>query len=206
MQHRVLNLYAGIGGNRSSWPSSFDVTAVEIDVEIAEIYKDRFKNDTVIAGDAHNYLIENFNNFDLIWSSPPCPSHGQYRHNVGVKAKGYKALYPDMKLYEEIILLKHHAKCSWVIENTISYYQPLITPQKVARHYFWSDFVIPEIVMGADGLRSRNKIIDCEKHVGVSLAKYKIPNKRQILRNCVNAKLGKHIADAYITNLLMGML
>jgi len=36
---RVLNLYAGIGGNRKLWPENIQVTAVELDPEIAAIYQ-----------------------------------------------------------------------------------------------------------------------------------------------------------------------
>jgi len=49
---RVLNLYAGIGGNRKYW-ENVEVTAVEYNEEIAMIYKDHFPNDNVIVGDAH---------------------------------------------------------------------------------------------------------------------------------------------------------
>src|SRR5580700_847955 len=99
---KVLNLYAGIGGNRKLW-KGHDITAVECDPAIAHVYRSSFPRDIVIVGDAHEYLLAHFQKFDLIWSSPPCPTHGQYRYNVGVRAKGYKAVFPDMTLYEEII-------------------------------------------------------------------------------------------------------
>jgi DNA (cytosine-5)-methyltransferase 1 len=124
--YKALNLYAGIGGNRTLWPSNIKITAVEIEPEVAKAYQDRFPEDTVVVGDAHQYLLDNYQNFDFIWTSPPCPTHGQYRYNVGVRAKGYKGLYPDMQLYEEIIFLQYHAKCKWIVENTISYYKPLV--------------------------------------------------------------------------------
>ena len=38
---KVLNLYAGIGGNRKLW-TDVEVTAVEIDPKRAEIYKHYF--------------------------------------------------------------------------------------------------------------------------------------------------------------------
>jgi len=191
--YNALNLYAGIGGNRALWPDYVNVTAVEIDAEIARAYADRFPNDTVIVGDAHEYLLENYQKFDFIWTSPPCQTHGQYRYNVGVRAKGYKGLFPDMKLYEEIIFLQYHCKGRYVVENTISYYEPLIKPQKVARHYFWANFNIPDIKFPAAGIRSKNKISDWEEKLGISLSGYKIPNKRQVLRNCVDSRLGSHV-------------
>lgn len=192
-RYNVLNLYAGIGGNRVFWPDNVKVTAVEIEPEIARAYEDRFPNDTVIVGNAHDYLLEMYQHFDFIWSSPPCPTHGQYRYNVGVRAKGYKGLYPDMKLYEEIIFLQYHAECKWVVENTVSYYKPLIKPQRVARHYLWANFDIPDIKLPAAGIGSKNKISEWEEDLGISLSEYKIPNKRQVLRNCVDSSLGSHV-------------
>ena len=70
---KVLNLYAGIGGNRKLW-TNVDVTAIEINSEIAKIYQDFFPDDKVIIGDAHKYLLEHYKEFDFIWSSPPCPT------------------------------------------------------------------------------------------------------------------------------------
>ena len=54
---KVLNLYAGIGGNRQLW-EDVEVTAVEHDYKIAAIYKDFYPNDEIIIGDAHNYLLK----------------------------------------------------------------------------------------------------------------------------------------------------
>ena len=187
----VLNLYAGIGGNRALWDGA-EVTAVEINPAIAEVYSDLYPQDTVIVGDAHQYLLDNYQNFDFIWTSPPCPTHGQYRYNVGVRAKGYKAVYPDMKLYEEIIFLRYHAKGLYAVENVVSYYEPLIKPQKVGRHYVWSNFAISPFESEASNIRSKNKISDFQEY---DLSKYKLSNKRQVLRNCVNSALGKHVFD-----------
>ena len=56
---RVLNLYACLGGNRLLWENC-QVTAVELDQELARLYKDRFPNDNVVIADAHQYLLEHF--------------------------------------------------------------------------------------------------------------------------------------------------
>lgn len=97
---RVLNLYAGVGGNRLLW-EGVEVTAVEYDAGIAEVYKYLYPQDEVIVGDAHAYLLEHYKEFDFIWSSPPCQSHSQIRYNIGFKAnRKYSkvaAKYPDMK-------------------------------------------------------------------------------------------------------------
>ena len=112
---KILNLYAGIGGNRKLWDSlgDFEITAVEYKPEIAKIYQDFFPNDKVIITDAHQYLLEHFSEYHFIWSSPPCPSHSRFRFmttKMEVKGKSRPIVYPDMKLYEEILLLKYYFK------------------------------------------------------------------------------------------------
>ena len=72
---KILNLYAGIGGNRKLWGDEHEITAVEYKQEIADIYHDFFPNDKIVVADAHQYLLEHYKEFDFIWSSPPCPTH-----------------------------------------------------------------------------------------------------------------------------------
>ena len=79
----VLNLYAGLGGNRRLW-DEVKVTAVEFNADIANVYCHLYPADNVIVGDAHQYLLDNFKNFDFIWSSPPCQTHSSFRQNIGV--------------------------------------------------------------------------------------------------------------------------
>lgn len=192
---RVLNLYAGLGGNRKLW-TDVKVTAVELNPDIAGIYQDFYPDDTVIIGDAHAYLLENFEQFDFIWTSPPCPTHSQYRFNVGVKAKGFVPVYPDMTLHQEVYLLRHHYSGDWVVENTVSWYEPPSPPQKISRHYFWSNYFIPDIKLEATGIRYKSKISELEEFLGCDLSPYSIPDKRKLLRNCVNPKLGLHVFEA----------
>ena len=65
---KILNLYACLGGNRYKWDevADVDVTAVELDPVLAEMYQDRFPKDKVIIADAHQYLLENYREFDFI--------------------------------------------------------------------------------------------------------------------------------------------
>jgi DNA (cytosine-5)-methyltransferase 1 len=189
---KVLNLYAGIGGNRKLW-QNVEVTAVEVDSDIAKIYQDFFPNDKVVVGDAHHFLPEHCNDYDFVWASPPCPTHSQYRQNVGVIAKGFKPLYPDMRLYQEIIFLQYNFKGKWVVENTVSYYDPLIKPQKVGAHYFWSNFYISPKEFEKRGIRDATNA-DLEK-TRFDLSAYTGIEKRTVLRNCVNSELGLHIFD-----------
>ena len=191
---KVLNLYAGIGGNRKLWQDC-EVTAVEFDPKIAEVYQEIYPKDRVIVGDAHSYLEEHFLEFDFIWSSPPCQSHGQYRHNVGVIGKGYEPIIPDMRLYGEIVFLETYFTGRYVVENVVPYYTPLITPTcKLHRHIFWANFSIPHREFATAKIRSKNKISDFNGYEVI--AGSKISNKRQVLRNCVDPELGLHIFEA----------
>lgn len=194
---KVLNLYAGIGGNRKLW-GGCEVTAVEIDPKLAQIYNDHFPQDYVIIGDAHQYLLDHYKEFDFIWSSPPCQTHSSFRFNINVRFRGTPAKYPDMTLYEEIIFLQHHATGKWLVENVKPYYQALIPPTKILqRHYLWTNFDIPDKEFAKDKIRSA-QIPDLQKKFGYDLSGYKLPNKRQVLRNCVEPELGLHILNQLI--------
>ncbi len=191
---KILNLYAGIGGNRKLWGDEHEVTAIENVPEIAKIYQDFFPNDKVIVCDAHEYLLEHYKEFDFIWSSPPCPSHSRIRIYSAVARGQNEPLFPDMKLYEEIIFLEHYFKGEWVVENVCSYYEPLIKPYEIQRHYFWSSFVIPKSFDVVSDSIADGKIEFWEKKFGFDLSKYKLKvEKKTILRNCVDPKLALKI-------------
>jgi len=189
---KVLNLYAGIGGNRKLW-EDVEVTAVEINPQIAEIYKDFFPNDNMVVSDAHEYLLENFEEFDFIWSSPPCPTHSKIRRFTSVNSGQSKPCFPDMKLYEEIIFLKSYFEGKFCVENVVGYYEPLIRPKEIARHYFWSNFHIFEVGGGKEHFWTQDDLSKCK---GFDISKYKVNHRKdQILRNCVNPNLGLHILN-----------
>jgi len=191
---KVLNLYACLGGNRYKWEDC-EVTAVEFDPELARMYKERFPNDTVIVADAHQYLLDHYKEFDFIWSSPPCPTHSRIRFN---QAKGrndnvYNAEYPNMMLYQEIILLDNYFEGKYVVENVIPYYEPLIPAQQRGRHLYWSNFKIPyklserKINIGS-GTDEVNKL--CEFHQ-IDLSTYKGGQRKdKIARNLVDYEAG----------------
>ncbi len=200
---KILNLYAGIGGNRKLWGNEHEITAIENNPEIAKIYQDFFPNDKVIVADAHQFLLDHYKEFNFIWSSPPCPTHSQMNRSK----KNSKICYPDMRLYQEIIFLKHWFKGKWVVENVNPYYKQLIVGQKADRHLFWSNFIISNKIIerpifsgrkqgfGSSWLHAGKK--DVEKWLGISLEKKIYLNGNhcevQILRNCVHPKLGLHI-------------
>jgi len=190
---KILNLYAGIGGNRKLW-NGHDITAVELNPEIAKIYQDFYPNDKVIIADAHEYLLEHYKEYDFIWSSPPCPTHSEIRR-CGVYKGRYAAKYPDMKLYEEIILLKYFSKCKWIVENVKGYYTPLIIPIIIDKHYVWSNFVINPIKLKKAethlNIKSGKTIV-----YGFDINKYEIKKRKDtILRNLLNPEIGKYILE-----------
>ena len=197
---KVLNLYVGIGGNRKLW-KDVEVTAVENNSEIAKIYQDFFPNDKVIVTDAHKYLLDHYKEFDFIWSSPPCPTHSRLRKGMIGTRCGAKPVFPDMKLYEEILFLQGYFKGKWVVENVISWYEPLIRPFEISRHYYWSNFIISKIktkvarfslTNGSNKETDKEQIERLEKELGFNLSKYQ-GNKRTMLRNCVEPEAGLHV-------------
>lgn len=147
---KILNLYACLGGNRYLWSNEHQITAVEIDEDLASLYQERFPNDKVIVADAHQYLLDHYSEFDFIWSSPPCPSHSRARFGAS-KGKVLRPIYPDIKLYEEIIFLQTHFNGKYCVENVIPYYTPLIPAVLRDRHLYWCNFNLPYILSNRKG-------------------------------------------------------
>jgi len=207
---KILNLYCGIGGNRKLWGEEHDITSVEMDENIASVYKKNYPKDNLIIGDAHKYLIENYDKFDFIWASPPCQSHSQFSKLRGIsddKRSGNSASKPkyiDMTLYQEIIFLMHFFNGKYCIENVIPYYEPLISPQKIQRHLFWANFYIPDRDFGADNIK-HGTVKGWETKLGFDLSGVKGIDKRQVLRNCVDPYLGRHILDCATKNIQQGL-
>jgi DNA (cytosine-5)-methyltransferase 1 len=193
---KILNLYAGIGGNRKLWGDEHEITAIELDDSVAVFYADQFPNDTVIVEDAHQYLLDHYGEFDFIWSSPPCPSHSRARFWASKPNKKIKPVYPDMKLYQEILLLTHYFSGKFAIENVNPFYTPLIKPTaKIGRHLFWSNFEIAAIPFQTKDI-TEGKREDWQKATGFSISGYKFNQRTdKILRNCVLPEIGLHILN-----------
>jgi len=197
---RYLNLYAGLGGNRKLL-DGVEVTAVEMEPDIAEVYQSQHPNDKVIVGDAHQYLLEHHQEFDFIWSSPPCQSHSRMIRS----GRNRKPRYVDMKLYEEIFLLTHDFKGKWVVENVVPFYEPMMSPKRIGRHMFWSNFDIPAMenipefknFINRQNLSAKKDMMDW---LGIHYEKniYYRDNHcpTQILRNCVHPDMGLHVFNA----------
>jgi DNA (cytosine-5)-methyltransferase 1 len=196
-KYKILNLYSCLGGNRKHWDNC-EVTSVEINPDLCELYSRLYPNDRVICADAHRFLLSNFQDYDFIWSSPPCTSHSRARYAV----KSLVPLYPDMTLYQEIILLNKHCQGFFVVENVIPYYEPLIQGCKIGRHIFWSNLNLnflaykkPFINIGT----SVNEYSSLCKHHGINPALIsKFKNRLSIIRNLVDADLGNAIFERFL--------
>jgi DNA (cytosine-5)-methyltransferase 1 len=195
---KILNLYACLGGNRYKWGDDHDITAVEWDEELAKLYQERFPNDKVIVADAHQYLLDHYKEFDFIWSSPPCPTHSRARY-WAYGANGKNPVYPNMKLYEEVIFLDYHFKGKYVVENVIPYYEPMLNPLKRHRHLYWCNFKLPQKLSSRDNSGSLNQkgvIQDLIDFHNYDFRKYKgKQNALKIARNLVDYEAGKTILD-----------
>lgn len=200
MTTKVLNLYAGIGGNRKLW-EDVNVTAVEWDSDKADVYRDYFPDDKVVEDDAHEYLKEHHTKYDFIWASPPCPTHSDIRYIRAGEDLQNDPVYPDMKLYEEILFLKGYFDGDYVVENVKPWYEPLIEGQLRQRHYFWSNFYIPEINLEPSNIDG-GTINEWENKLNYDLSNYDLDHNKKVkmLRNCVKPELGKHVFEAANTH------
>jgi DNA (cytosine-5)-methyltransferase 1 len=195
---KILNLYACLGGNRYKWDEvadNLEITAVELDPEAAHLYQERFPNDKVIVADAHQYLLDHYKEFDFIWSSPPCPTHSRARF---ARRNTTTPVYPDLKLYEEILFLENYFEGKYCVENVIPYYEPLIPAQKRGRHLYWTNFNLPNSLNERkcsimEGNNEVNKW--CEFH-DYDFRKYKgSQSVQKMARNLVDYEAGKTILE-----------
>tara|TARA_Y100001938_G_C8039272_1_gene405219 strand:- start:669 stop:1313 length:645 start_codon:yes stop_codon:yes gene_type:complete len=199
---KILNLYACLGGNRYKWnevKNDIEVTAVEIDKELARLYQERFPNDRVVIGDAHQYLVDHYKEYDFIWSSPPCPTHSTFQLSMKTKRK---MKYPDMKLYQEIIFLDAFFTGKYVVENVIPYYDLLIPAKKRGRHLYWTNFNLPTILTerkNPDLSRTKNLIEALSDFHNYDFKQYKgKQSKQKIARNLVDYEAGKVIFQSML--------
>ncbi len=193
---KILNLYACLGGNRLKWSDEHDITAVELDADLADLYQKRFPNDTVIVADAHQYLLDHYDEFDFIWSSPPCPTHSRARF---ARKLTTETKFPDLKLYEEIIFLDKWFKGKYVVENVIPYYEPLIPAKKRGRHLYWTNFNLPSNLNERAGgiMEGKNEVQNWCKFHNYDFTQYKGEQRMdKIARNLVDYQVGETILNA----------
>ena len=193
---KILNLYAGLGGNRKSW-TDCDVTAVEWDHKIKKVYESLYPDDFVWKEDAHEFLLDHYADYDFIWSSPPCQSHSKMIRS----GRNRKPRYPDLRLYEEILFLQHNFKGKWVVENVVPYYKPLIPAYQSGRHLFWSNVDLGGIQVphykdfinstNVDASEKLKEWLGIEYEGNLYYGDNHCPS--QVLRNCVHPVVGEQI-------------
>lgn len=208
-KYKILNLYACLGGNRYKWDevlqaaniTNYKIVAVELDPELAKLYQERFPNDIVIIADAHQYLLDHYKEFDFIWTSPPCPSHSRIRYSQKNR-ENCTAVYPDLKLYEEVIFLQNFFNGKYVVENVIPYYEPLIAANKRGRHLYWTNFNLPNNISERKMFKNMIEVGNIEqlsKFHDFDFKKYKGEQRlNKIARNLVDYEVGKTILEIAI--------
>lgn len=184
---KILNLYAGIGGNRMFWPADAKVHAVETDPEAVKIYAELYPKDTIDTRPALDVLLSDYGEFDFVWASPPCTSHSRFR-----LAKSPELV--DMTVYQLIIFLQTWFRKPWCVENVRPYYPLLIPAIQRGRHLLWTNFYVPEFNVpeyeidqaGVEQLR-----IFHEFPPG-------LPYDRKMLRNACHPIIGEEVLNAAV--------
>ena len=209
---RILNLFAGIGGNRALWGSDHEITAIEYDPEIAGIYQKRFPDDTVHVTDAYSYFEDNFMEFDFIWASPSCLTHTNinrvllgYAYSGRTTARMFRM--PDFRLWSLIAFLQNLVRAEFVVENVKPYYKPFISPTfELGRHYYWaSRYIQPVSRDGRADVGKMDKMVTIEElcdihHIDIEMFGEMNREKiHKLLRNCVKPLDGKAILDAMLS-------
>lgn len=194
---RVLNAYAGIGGNRHLWPAHWRVTAVELQPKIAAEYGRRYPSDEVIVDDAHAFVLAHAGDFDAVWTSPPCPSHSRLAR---VNAVRYGIpLAPDSRLWDEVEHLRSSG-IRHVVENVHTYYAPPVPPDLVtSRHYYWcSDVPALLTPLASSGnLRPDTGAREFARLFGLPELRHgAVPDARRAMRNAVDPVEGLEVALA----------
>lgn len=221
---KILNLFAGIGGNRTLW-NGHEITSVEFNPVVVKIYRKRFPLDRILVQDVFDFLRDknnNLNDYDFIWASPPCQSHSQMQKFNPSKIT--RPPIPDLTaVYGLKFWLQQNYSNFYVIENVQPYYKVPIKPTvKLGRHLFWSNFsILPKIfphkflgtnkhgkiggVMREDYNHQIEKmmLIDIKKELAESFKGKKL---RTVVRNCVDPKIGKYILRQVHTPELLSYL
>jgi len=139
---KILNLYAGLGGNRRLW-DGHEITAIEYVPEIADVYSKQFPDDEVFIEDVLEFVRHhNLDRYDFIWASPPCVTHS-------CATSFHRRYVPDLTQTHGLrIFFDYQIKNKetyYVIENVQPFYKlpsewkPSV---KLGRHCFWANFHI----------------------------------------------------------------
>jgi DNA (cytosine-5)-methyltransferase 1 len=112
--------------------------------------------------------------------------------NTGEGERKSKATYPDMKLYQEILLLEHFFDGKYCVENVVPYYEPLMPSQKRDRHLYWCNFTLPNVLSNR---KAENfiyaKVSELSKFHDFDFTKYKGEQRvDKMARNLVDYEAG----------------
>ena len=201
---KILIGCAGIGGESELWDDvNNDITHVEQFPKIAKVIEDRKPNRKVVIGDAYEYLLDHYQEYDFVWFSPSCQANTRMIRG----GRNRKPRFPDLKLYEVKIFLDYNFQGAYVIENVIPYYETPIKPTaKIGRHLFWSNFIINENfeLKQPKGFIKLGTVAGSEKlkewlgiHYEGNLYYNGNHDPCQVLRNCVHPKLGNHVFECF---------
>lgn len=108
-------------------------------------------------------------------------------------------VYPDMTLYQEIILLENFFNGKYCVENVIPYYDLLIPGYKRGRHIFWTNFPLPAILSKRKGVKigGKDELKMWSEFHRYDFTKYKGQQRvLKIARNLVDYEAGKTIFEA----------
>ena len=201
---KILNGYAGVGGNSKDW-DDYEVVAVEKDPKIAKVYAEMNPTHKVIVGDVIEHLLAHHSEYGFVWLSPACQANTRMIRS----GKNRKPRLPSLELYELKIFLDFNFKGKYCIENVKPYYKPVIEPTAtIGRHLFWANFEIDENI---EVKQPKNFIklgtvagsVELKDWLGINykgnLYYEKNHDPCQVLRNCVHPKLGAHILNCAIS-------
>lgn len=213
---RILNLYAGIGGNAKLWRQTAKqynqdifITHVEINPLLCKELRLLFPDDVVLNIDANDYLEylaqnDMLNDYDIIWSSPPCQTHS--RMNRINSKKYHKSSYIDPSYIQQIILLKYNYDGCYFVENVSPYYGVLFDGVQIGRHIIWSNIDVKDLSYNISNKKNLFDLTleELQIEYGIKLTQniyLDYPNShcpKQVYRNAVHPQLGALLLDRFL--------
>ena len=108
-----------------------------------------------------------------------------------------------MKLYQEILFLKHIYSGRYCVENVIPYYEPLIHAKKRGRHLYWTNFNLPNNLNERSDIKGiigkTNDIKKLSEFHNYDFYKYKgKQSTAKIAKNLVDYEAGKTIFETML--------
>jgi DNA (cytosine-5)-methyltransferase 1 len=200
MSISVGNFYAGLGGNSMLWQDD-NVTAYEHTGRIATQYEELHPSHQVECEDAHEALLNHAQDYEFVWSSPPCQS----RTRMIRSGKNRKPRYVDCTVEQEVLFLMHDYEGLWLVENVQSWFEPLIQPTiQIGRHSIWTNLDLGSVIdvprpanfinqTTIAGMRALQDWLGMHYEQPIYYDGNHCP--AQVLRNCVHPEIGLQILN-----------